>query len=56
MPPKFKHFFNNKQYLVKDFLIYDPDTLNLVITIENTPVTFPARLKGFDAVEKKIIK
>ena len=33
--------------------MYDPDTVNGVITIENKEVTFPFRLLGFDAVEKK---
>lgn len=40
--------------MVTTYLMYDPDTINIVIPIENKQVTFPVRLNGFDAVEKKI--
>ena len=53
MPVKFADFFVDKEYTVTKYLVYDPDTINAVIKIENKEVTFPFRLLGFDSIEKR---
>lgn len=43
-----------KEYQVTRHLIYDADTINIVIPIEGQDVTFPIRMLGYDSIEKKL--
>ena len=54
LPPKFSDFFVGKEYVVTRHLLYDADTINIVIPIEGQEVTFPVRMLGYDRIEKKL--
>ncbi len=54
LPPKFNEFFVGKEYQVTRHLIYDADSINIVIPIEGLDVTFPIRMLGYDSIEKKL--
>ena len=51
-PPRFNEFFKGREYVVTKHLIYDPDTLNIVIPIEGIDTTMSVRMLGYDAIEK----
>ena len=53
MPPKFSEFFVGREFLISNWLLYDPDTFQGVITIEGKEVTFSFRMLGYDSIEKK---
>jgi hypothetical protein len=53
MPPKFSDFFVGKEYVIVQWLLYDPDTFQGVITLEGKEVTFSFRMLGYDSIEKK---
>ena len=53
MPPKFSEFFVGREFLISNWLLYDPDTFQGVITIEGKEVTFLFRMLGYDSIEKK---
>jgi hypothetical protein len=52
-PPRFTEFFKNREYIVTKHLLYDADTINIVIPIEGIETTMSVRMLGYDAIEKK---
>ena len=52
LPPRFTDFFKGREYRVTRHVIYDPDTLNIVIPIEDIETTMSVRMLGYDAIEK----
>ena len=56
MPPKFTLSGRILKVNYKDILIYDADTINAPITIDNQLWSYAFRLLGFDGPEIKIKK